>query len=81
MSRIIKNYGNQGDNMTGNGGAGGGMGSKAMATETRFVDARPNCFVNPHEASSRRGQARSTGVANGGRKITGGGGSNDVGGR
>ncbi len=63
-----------------NGGAGGGAGSNAMAKEIRFVDERPTFWLNPHEASSRRGQARGAGIPNG-RKMTGGGNGGDVGGR
>ena len=44
-----------------NGGPGGGLGSNCLAKETRFVDERPTFWLNPHEASSRRGQARDSG--------------------
>lgn len=63
---------------------GGGIASKNVNQSAPFVDARPNCFINPHEASSRRGQARATDVAGNSRRQQNGGGGyggSDVGGR
>lgn len=46
--------------LSGNGGKGGGMGSECLSGPAVFVDERPTFWLNPHEASSRRGQARNS---------------------
>ncbi len=68
---------------------GGGLGSNCLTENqqavrstpepSKFRDERGTFWLNPHEASARRGQARGSGIPNG-RRTTGGGG-NDVGGR
>jgi hypothetical protein len=58
---------------------GGGAGSAALSKVQRFVDESPTNWLNPHEASARRGQVRDSGVAS--KRAGQTGGNTDVGGR
>jgi len=58
------------------GGPGGGLGSACLSGPAVFVDERPTFWLNPHEASSRRGQARDSGDGQGRKR-----GANELGGR
>jgi hypothetical protein len=41
-----------------NGGAAGGIGSECLSGPAVFIDDRGTFWLNQHEASARRGQAR-----------------------
>jgi hypothetical protein len=85
----MSNLGKISNQLGGNLGAGGGIGSQCLTENQKairetpepsmFRDEQSTEFWNAHEASARRGQARSTGMANGSRRATGG--NSDVGGR